>query len=154
MTTPTSSSTSHEEQPITQRELKRERLRFTNFRFSRSPSGQCRADVELEWLEGVRVNGSASGQSSPMGDLRIAAEAALRALESFSAGALQLELLGIKAVRAFDASVVIVSVGVKKGDGPPRLLGSYLAERDSLRGAVIAVLGATNRVLGNFIARK
>jgi hypothetical protein len=49
---------------------------------------------------------------------------------------------------------VIVSVGVKRGDGPRRLLGCYLAEEDAVRGSVVAVLNATNRVLGNFIATR
>jgi hypothetical protein len=135
-------------------QLKRERLRFTNFRFVRTPSGLCTAEVELEWLDGVTVVGKASGQSSPMGDLRIAAEAALRALESFSGGAIEFELAGVKALRAFDANIVIVALGLRRGEGPQRLLGSYLAERDPVRAAVISVLNATNRLLGNFIATR
>lgn len=139
---------------VTQAQLKRERLRFVDFRFSRTPAGLCAAEVELEWLDNVRVVGKASGQSSPMGDHRIASEAALRAIELFAAGALQFELIGVKALRAFDANIVIVSIGVKRGDGPNRLLGSYLAEQDPLRGSVIAVLHATNRIMGNFIATR
>jgi hypothetical protein len=139
---------------VTQAQLKRERLRFVDFHFTRTPSGQCTAEVELEWLEGARVRGTASGQSSPMGDLRIAAEAGLRALETFTEGHLQLELIGIKAMRAFDANIVIVSVGVLRGEGPNRLLGCYLAERDPIRASVVAVLNATNRLLGNFIATR
>ena len=135
-------------------QLKRERLRFTDFRFLRTPAGHCSAEVELEWVEGVRVVGKATGQSSEMGDLRVAAEGALRALENFSGSALKFELIGIKLLRAFDANVIIVSIGVKRGEGPPRLIGCYLAERDPVRGAVVAVLNATNRVLGNFIATR
>ena len=139
---------------ITQAQLKRERLRFRDFQFTRTPAGQCSAVVELEWLDGVRVTGSASGQSSPMGDLRIAAEAALAALTTFAEGQLEFELIGIKAMRAFDANIVIVSVEVKKGDGPRKLLGCYLAERDPIRASVIAVLNSTNRLLGNFISTR
>jgi len=139
---------------VTAAQLKRERLRFTDFRFIRTPSGQCTAEAELEWVDGVRVVGKSGGQSSEMGDLRIGAEAALRALESFSGGALQFELIGVRLVRAFDANVVIVSVGVLRGEGPRKLLGCYLAENDPVRGSVVAVLNATNRVLGNFIATR
>ena len=139
---------------VTQAQLKRERLRFTNFRFDRTPSGRCTVEVELDWVDGIRVIGKAEGQSSPLGDLRIAAEAALHALERFTDHAVQFELIGIKALRAFDANIVIVSVGVKRGDGPRRLLGCYLAEEDAVRGSVVAVLNATNRVLGNFIATR
>jgi hypothetical protein len=89
-----------------------------------------------------------------MGDLRVAAEAALHALENFAGGALAFELAGIKALRAFDANIVIVAVGLRKGEGPTRLLGSYLAEQDPVRAAVVAVLNATNRILGNFISTR
>jgi hypothetical protein len=142
------------ENPISALQIKRERLRFSAFRFVRTPSGLCTAEVELEWVDGVTVVGRASGQSSPMGDLRVAAEAALKALESFAGGALTFELAGIKALRAFDANIVIVAVGLRKGEGPQRLLGAYLAESDPVRAAVVAVLNATNRLLGNFIATR
>jgi len=131
----------------------RQRLRFTDFRFRRSTDGRCTAEVELEWLEGQKVRGAASGQSSPTVDLRVAAEAGLRAIETFSEGVLAFELIGVKAIRAFDANVVIVSIANRR-DGPARLLGACLVEDDPVRGAVVAVLGATNRVLGNFIAMR
>jgi hypothetical protein len=139
---------------IGQIQLKRERLRFTNFVYTRTPSGLCRAEVELEWLDGERVTGRAEGMTSTLGDLRICADAALRAIEAFSKGALRFELIGVKTMRAFDANIVIVSV-MTPGDEPPqRLLGCHLAEQDPLRGAVVAILHATNRTLGNFIATR
>ena len=95
---------------VTPAQLKRERLRFTNFTFTRTPAGLCTAEVELEWLDGLRVVGKASGQSSPVSDLRVAAEAGIAAIEKFTSGGLKLELLGVKALRAFDANIVIVSV--------------------------------------------
>jgi hypothetical protein len=131
----------------------RQRLRFSDFKFHRTPGGRCTAEVELEWIEGIKVRGSASGQSSPTVDLRVAAEAALRAIERFSDNVLQFDLAGVKSIRAFDANVVIVSI-TNRAEGPPKLLGSCLVEDDQVRGAVIAVLGATNRVLGNFIAMR
>ena len=141
-------------QSINPAQLKRERLRFTDFRFSRTPSGSCAAEVELEWLDGVRVIGKGQGQTSELGDLRIASSAALRAIESFSDGALAFELIGVRSLRAFDANVIIVSIGVKRGEGPAKLLGACLAETDPIRGAVLATLNATNRVMGNFIATR
>ena len=101
----------------------------------------------------MRVRGTSSGESSPTVDLRVAAEAALRAIERFSDGALVFELVGIKSMRAFDANVIIVSV-VNHGVGPKKLVGSCLVETDPTRGAVVAVLSATNRVLGNLIATR
>ena len=138
---------------VSQQQLRRERLRFTNFSFGRTPQGTCAAEVELEWLEGQRVKGRAEGTSSAMGDLRVAAEAALQAIRNFSEGELDLEIIGVKALRVFDANVVIVAVA-KRGETTTRLLGCYLAEADPIRASVIAVLNATNRVLGNFIATR
>jgi hypothetical protein len=140
---------------VTQEQLKRERLRFIRFEFIRTPAGLCTAEVELEWLGSQRVVGHVEGRASPLGgDLRLAAEAAIQAIVKFSAGNLELELIGVKAMRAFDANIVIVSVACEREGRTERLLGSYLAETDALKGAVIAVLNATNRVLGNFIATR
>jgi len=132
----------------------RERLRFTDFRFDRTPSGRSSATVQFEWIEGDPIMGKATGQTSELGDLRIASEAALRAIETFSQGAFKLELLGVKLIRAFDSNVIIVAISVIKEDGAVRLLGCTLAERDPLHGSVIAVLHATNRLLGNLIATR
>lgn len=131
----------------------RSRLRFTSFTFSRASDGRCTVEVELEWTEGQRVRGSSTGQSSPTVDLRVSAEAALRAIEAFSDGSMAFDLIGAKSVRAFDANVVIVSIENRR-EGPRRLLGACLVEDDPCRGAVVAVLSATNRVLGNFIAMR
>jgi hypothetical protein len=133
-------------------DARRERLRFSEFSFTRTPAGVCVAEVELEWAPGTRYRGRSEGQSSPLGDLRIAAEAAMRALESFSKGELAFELIGVKMVRAFDANLIIVSISMRGTPMPTRLLGCYLAEGDIARGAATAVLNATNRVLGNFIS--
>ena len=134
-------------------EAKRERLRLSEFHFQRAQDGHCAVEVELEWHDGAKVRGTARGLSSPTVDLRVAAEAALRALEQFSGHQLAFELIGVKAVRAFDANVIIVAV-LNKRDGPAKLLGAHLCEHDLTRGAVVAVLSATNRLLGNFISRR
>jgi len=136
---------------------RRERLRFTRFAFEKSPTARCSAEVELEYQPGDSVVGRAEGIATPLGDVRLAAEATLRAIERFSKGALRFDLIGVKQMRAFDANVVIVSVLChSKDEGAPerRLLGCHLADDDPLRGAVIATLQATNRLLGNAIATR
>ena len=138
----------------TRDQLRRERLRLTRVDASHTMTGHCAVEVELEWMDGERVVGRAEGQTSTAGDLRIAALAAINALEKFAAGALTFELTGIKGIRAFDANIVIVSIAVRQGPGPQRLLGSFLAEADPTRSSVIAVLNATNRVLGNYISTR
>lgn len=130
---------------------KRERLRFADFSFSRTPSGQCSAEVSLEWDNAIYV-GRAMGQSSPLGDFRVAADAALRALEEFARQGMRFELIGVKHVRAFDSNLLIASVVMREESRTTRLVGCYLAETDTKRGAAMAVLNATNRVLGDYIA--
>jgi hypothetical protein len=136
--------------PISSR---RERLKFSDFTFARTPAGQCSAEVALEWDNNI-YTGRATGQSSPLGDFRVAAEAALHALDDFAKGDMHFELLGIKHVRAFDSNLLIVSIGLRQGTEVTRLVGCYMAETDTRRGAAMAVLNATNRVLGNYIATK
>ena len=127
----------------------RERLSFGSFTFTRTPAGRCVVQVELEY-DGKRHVGRLEGQSSPIGDLRLGAEAAMQAIENFAQGGLGLELMGVKLVRAFDANVIIVSCTQRSARGT-RLVGCYLADRDAVRGAALAVLNATNRVLGNYL---
>ena len=77
----------------------------------------------------------------------------MNAIDTFSQGALGLELLGVKLVRAFDANVIIVSCAQRSARST-RLVGCYLADRDTVRGAALAVLNATNRVLGNYLTTR
>jgi hypothetical protein len=129
------------------------RLRFEDFTFQRLPNGHCRARVVLSWTDGRRFIGEAEGVISQAGELRCAAQAAVRALERAAQPELAFEVLGVKAVRAFDATVVIVSLSARSADALSRLVGSNLTQADPARGAAVAVLNATNRLLGNYYAR-
>jgi hypothetical protein len=132
----------------------RERLRFNSFKFDRSASGRCTAEVRLDWLEGRQIIGRSEGHSSPQGDLRTAAEAVLDALASFTDGAIRFELAGVKSLRAFDSNVVIVALAMRGEEGQQRLIGSFLTDNDQVRAAIMATLHATNRVLGNYISSR
>lgn len=134
--------------------LQRERVRFHDFQFERLPDGRCRAKVDLAWTEDRHYVGEADGVGSETGELRCAALATVDALTTVAAGhEVRFRLLGVKAVRAFDAIVVIVALAARAGDRNARLVGSYLTEADAPRGAALAVLNATNRFLGNLLAR-
>lgn len=124
----------------------RERLRFVGFKLDRLPSGECRARVTLAWPDGPRFEGEARGLTSQAGELRCAAQASLLALAQ-AVREPSFELVGVKALRAFDATVVIVSLGMPGHTEGPRVVGSYLTEGDAPRGAALAVLNATNRLL-------
>lgn len=131
-----------------------ERLRFKEFEFQRLASGRCRAKVVLGWADGRQFTGDAEGIVSQAGELRCGAAATVRALERAVQPQMGFELLGVKAVRAFDATVVIVSLSVRQDARASRLVGAYLTEEDPPRGAALAVLNATNRILGNFFATR
>lgn len=121
------------------------RSRLLDFGFSRTQAGLCCADVVLDGGDDAQWRGKAHGASSPTGELRVSAEAVLRALEQGRGH--RLELLGVKALRAFDAMVVIVAIAAEREGVTTRLLGCALAGDDINRGAVLAALNATNRVL-------
>ena len=135
-------------------EPRRSRLRFTGLHFERTPSARCTAVVELEWTPGDVIRGQADGIASPLGDLRVVADATLRAIECFTKGSVALELIGVKTMRAFDANVVMVSVLARGAEGERRLLGCHLSDDNLSHSTVIATLQATNRALGNSIATR
>lgn len=128
------------------------RLKLIRFDFQRSANGRCQATVLLGREPWERYTGTDEAVGGPDGELRCAAQAALRALNDSTGGAAGFTLLGVKAIRAFDATVVVVAVSVRTAEASHRLVGSYLAEEEFQRGAVLAVLNATNRFLGNDIS--
>jgi hypothetical protein len=117
-------------------------------------NGRCRAKVVLTWADGRQFTGESDGVISQAGELRCCAEATVRALERVVQPRLGFELLGVKAVRAFDATVVIVSLSARQESRASRLVGACLTETDAPRGAALAVLNATNRILGNYFATR
>ncbi|HTY07287.1 MAG TPA: hypothetical protein VMC86_12275 [Gemmatimonadales bacterium] len=131
-----------------------ERLRFLDFTFQRLPNGRCRAKVVLGRIGTDSFTGQADGVTSPAGELRCSAEAAVQALGEAVEAEIDFELLGVKAVRAFDATVVIVSLSSRQASKATRLVGTYLTETDPPRGAALAVLNATNRILGNHFSTR
>ncbi|MDH4130751.1 MAG: hypothetical protein OEW17_03065 [Gemmatimonadota bacterium] len=127
-----------------------DRLRFSEFEMHRLASGHCRARVVLSRHDEREFLGESEGLTSQAGELRCAADACMAALNRAVEGRYRFELLGVKAVRAFDAHVVIVSLALPGEIPSQRLVGCYLsADADASRGAALAVLNATNRILGN-----
>ncbi len=126
-----------------------DRLRFKEFALERLPDSRCRARVTLSLTDDDIWVGEGEGLGSQAGELRTAAEACVVALSKAIDGMATLELLGVKSVRAFDNNVVIVSMAYTEDGKGQRLVGCFLADTDSARGAALAVLNATNRILGN-----
>jgi len=124
----------------------RGRLRFGDFSLDRGSTGICRARVVLSWPDLPPYVGEAAGLSSQAGEMRCAAQACLAAI-ALAIPDVGFELVGVKAVRAFDATVVIASLATQGRLDGPRVVGSSLVQDDSPRGAALAVLSATNRML-------
>ena len=126
----------------------RERLKFDDFQLVRFPNGRSRVRIRMEWTEGRSYFGEAEGNQTLEGEVRAAAEAAREAATGATGGKLELDLRGAKALRIFDAWVVVVMVRAWIQSEPVQLLGAYpCPDENTPRGAVMAVLDATNRVL-------
>jgi len=126
-----------------------DRVKFSDFALERLSNGRCRAKVTLSFPDSDEYVGEVEGLASQAGELRCAAQACVIALTKAVKGEIRFELFGVKAVRAFDSNVVIVSLAMPTQVSNQRLVGCYLTDDDPSRGAALAVLNATNRVLGN-----
>lgn len=126
----------------------RSRLRFESLDCEATRGGSCDVTVHLEW-NGDTYRATEAGLETRQGIIKAATQAALSAALSAASNEVHLQLVGVKAVRAFDGWVVIVRLS---GEGPKyqRLLGAVPCETEEElpRTAVQAVLAATNRVLG------
>ena len=86
------------------------------------------------------------------GEIRTAAKATLESASRATSGRLKLELRGAKAIRAFDAWIVVVSVKAESEKESHRLIGSFPCPgEDTPHGAVMAVLDATNRIMERYL---
>lgn len=123
------------------------RLRVAKVDYRPGADGRGDVDVTLEY-GGRRWTGTGRGVMTREGDLRMAAEATLAAVTEATDDGFRPVLGGIKALRAFDSWLVIVSVEVDDAGRHLRLLGAEAAEDGNLvRGSVLAVLDGLNRVL-------
>jgi hypothetical protein len=125
------------------------RVRFVEMKLDRSRVGICAGTAVLEW-DGRRFEGHAEGEGGGAGEIRTCAQATARALEAVVAGRVPLELLGIKSIRIFDQD--LISVILHSPVAPDRrLVGVSLVLHDQPRSASLAVLNATNRLLGSHL---
>ena len=124
------------------------RLKFISLEFENTSEGR-QAKVILGMQPDLLFSGTAHCSEAAGGELKCAALATVHAIhQSASESERILEFIGASALKAFDATVVIVSLWARLGGGKRRLVGSYVAEDDMAKGAALAVLNATNRLLG------
>jgi hypothetical protein len=114
--------------------------------------------VRLEW-GGEFFEGTVSCLETQQGILKAASQAALAATlqstHALATDSIDLEVVGVKAVRAFDGWVVVTRINGRAGTDSYRLLGAAPceAEEDLPAAAVKAVLNASNRVMEQRVAR-
>jgi hypothetical protein len=136
----------------------RSRLRFDSLEHVTTPDGSGRVSVRLEW-SGEMFEGTVSCLETQQGVLKAACQAALAATlastRNAASNSIHLEVVGVKAVRAFDGWVVVARVNGRAGGDTYRLLGAAPCEgEDDLPGAAVkAVLNASNRVMEHRVAR-
>ena len=136
----------------------RSRLRFDSLEHVTTPDGSGRVTVRLEW-KGDFFEGTISCLETQQGILKAASQATLAAtlssLDALATKEVDLEVVGVKAVRAFDGWVVVTRVNGSAGADLYRLLGAAPceAEEDLPGAAVKAVLNASNRVVQQRVAR-
>lgn len=112
--------------------------------------GRATATVVLEW-GGKLFESRLEGDSGPAVELRLAALATIAALEQVLEGELTFSLVGIRSTRAFDQDLVVVLARSPQDPGDRPLVGISLVNHTPWRGAALAVLNATNRLLGNYL---
>lgn len=126
------------------------RVRWIGVEVKHPRVGWMTAEVELEWA-GKTYRGKAEGEGGLASELRVCGLASARALEAIIGGALTLSLVGIKSIRIFDHD--LVSALLHSPQAPDRhLVGVSLVTDGVHRSASLAVLNATNRLLGNYLS--
>jgi len=130
------------------------RLRLVSCRVEHTRGAMSHALVECEGpTAGQVTTGRKQGSTCPGGDFRLAAQATLDALMQATCGALALELIGVKPMRAFDTNVVVVAVLVHHEGQTTRVVGAAVADEDPLVGTARATLQGVNRIAAPLLAR-
>lgn len=148
----------HNPNPMDTANAVRTRLRFDSLEHVTTPDGSGRVSVRLEW-SGEFFEGTVSCLETQQGVLKAASQATLAAtlssMAALASGQVHLEVVGVKAVRAFDGWVVVTRINGSAASDQYRLLGCAPCElEEDLPGAAVkAVLNACNRVMEQRVAR-
>lgn len=130
-------------------------MRLEEYGVSPASRDRCRGRVRLILPSGNGFVGTAEREDTPQGQLRCAAEATARALEHATGDTIAIDILSVKMMEDFGTVFVVVGLEAAEPKKEPgmsvtRLAGACLSE-DPVRGAVLAALGATNRLLGRAV---
>ena len=130
------------------------RLRLLSCQLERAPGARSRVTVAFaDGDDGAPLVRHEEGPTCTGGDLRLAALATLAAVSHATAGTLRLELVGVKSMRAFDTTVMVVGLLAHLDGVTSRVIGTAVADEDALAGVARATLHALNRLAEPRIAR-
>ena len=131
------------------------RLRLVSCKLARTSGGMSSVTAEFNVPEVPDVlKFRMDATASPAGDLRLAALVTLDAVCSATGRAFTAELIGVKPVRAFDTTFVVVAMIARVDGVSQRLVGAAIADDDQATSVAVATLQAVNRVVSPLLARR
>lgn len=133
---------------------RRQRLKFEDLDYEVFPDGRCRVEVRLEW-QGEEFSAAVEGLNPLDGAYRTAAQATVEAAAAASDRTMDLELTGVKSIRAFDTLLVVAAVAATGNERRYKLIGVKATEEEEpVETAARAVLDALNRVLELYVPQR
>ena len=127
-----------------------DRIGFRGCELEQLPNNRCRARVVVAWLEGEEFAGAAQGEDTEAGRLKCAVDATARALEKSVSDEITLGVEGVRTIAESDTDIIVVLLSYHLlGGTQQKLVGSCIIGKQPQRSAALAVLKATNRIMGN-----
>ena len=130
-----------------------DRIEFEEFKLEELPHGRCHALAVLSWPRGHNHVGTAEADDTETGRYWCAAEATARALE-LSVAEIKLDVQSVRLLREAETNIVVVLLSYELlGGMRQKLVGSCIVGKlKPFRSVALAVLKATNRIMGNVIS--
>ena len=123
-----------------------DRVRLTDFTVERTGK-RCSGRVQVSWNGSGTFVGEAEDEDSHIGRLGCAARATAAALERAVGGRAVVAVDGVRTISGFETVLVAVAVSFSTETMDERVSGCAVVKGQPGRGAVLAVLSATNRLL-------
>ncbi len=130
-----------------------DRVGFRESELEQLPNNRCRARVVVAWPKGDEFVGAAQGEDTEAGRLKCAVDATARALEKSVNDEITLDVVGVRTITDSDTSIIVVLLSYRLlGGTQQKLVGSCIIGKQPQRSAALAVLKATNRIIGNVVS--
>jgi hypothetical protein len=120
------------------------RLRFDHAEVERGPGNETRVKVKLSFGQRI-IEATASGAGDEQSALKVAAEAALKAVEESVDSRFTCSLADVDRVTALGKDLIAVLVNVRFEERDVQVFGSCQISGNEIDAAVKSALNATNR---------